>query len=197
MRDQWYGDHRDLVKWGVLLEIARRYDCKHILQVLYFRPSAWSHLEIDGKRVPIEAEVIQHFRSAISISKLKCHVTIELIADEFHNRREYQQVIIDNISKRTKTRNIVFLDPDTGLEPKGKAGLQHVLESELREIWDALDIDDLLVFYQHKTNRNSDPWIDVKKAQFEHALGLADGDAKLAHALGIANDVAFFFAQKI
>jgi hypothetical protein len=37
MRDIWYGDRRDLVKWGVLVELAARHDARHILQVLYPR----------------------------------------------------------------------------------------------------------------------------------------------------------------
>jgi hypothetical protein len=37
MRDKWYVDNRDLVKWGILLRLAERYAAKHILQVLYYR----------------------------------------------------------------------------------------------------------------------------------------------------------------
>jgi len=39
MRDKWYADNRDLVKWGVLLTLAERHAAKHILQVLYYRPT--------------------------------------------------------------------------------------------------------------------------------------------------------------
>ena len=34
MKDEWYGDNRDLVKWGALLELARRFDASCIIQVL-------------------------------------------------------------------------------------------------------------------------------------------------------------------
>ena len=54
----------------------------------------------------------------------------------------------------------------------------------------------MLVFYQHKVNRNAAPWIEPKKAQFEKALGLKAGGAKLAGAPGIASDVVFFYIQK-
>jgi hypothetical protein len=53
-----------------------------------------------------------------------------------------------------------------------------------------------MVFYQHQTNRNGTPWIEPKKKQFERALGVQQGSAKLACALGIARDVAFFFLIK-
>jgi hypothetical protein len=68
----------------------------------------------------------------------------------------------------------VFLNPDTGLEPE-KPSFEHVLESEFSVIWRALDTGDVLVFYQHQTNRNGQPWIHPKKLQFESAIGLASG----------------------
>ena len=49
MRDRWYGDKRDLVKWGVLLNLATDHGAGKILQITYFRPGEWPPLEIDGK----------------------------------------------------------------------------------------------------------------------------------------------------
>ncbi len=196
MRDQWYGDHRDLVKWGVLLEIARSRGCEHILQVLYYRPSTWGDLEIDRQKVELGTEAIRHFRTATSIANMNCDVSIETIEDEFRDRDEYHKLILERIKTREKTRGIILLDPDTGLEPKGRAGLQHVLNKELKEIWESLSIGDVLVLYQHKTGKNIAPWIPIKMKQFSEALGDINAQAKLAHAPRIANDVAFFFAEK-
>jgi len=70
MQDQWYGDNRDLVKWGTLLELAHRYQAKHILQVLYYRPNEWKQILVDGEKVDIAEEVIQHFRNVNSICNL-------------------------------------------------------------------------------------------------------------------------------
>ncbi|WP_157844579.1 hypothetical protein [Dehalococcoides mccartyi] len=33
MKDKWYGDKRDLVKWGVLLTLAKMFSARRILQV--------------------------------------------------------------------------------------------------------------------------------------------------------------------
>jgi len=63
MRDKWYADNRDLVKWGVLLTLAERYAATHILQVLYYRPTEWAQLELDGEQAPLPAAVIRHSRS--------------------------------------------------------------------------------------------------------------------------------------
>src|SRR5262249_17751130 len=48
--------------------------------------------------------------------------------------------------------------------------LNHVLESELAELWAELTIGDVLVFYQHQTNRNGQSWIATKKDQLATAL---------------------------
>jgi hypothetical protein len=55
---------------------------------------------------------------------------------------------------------------------------------------------DFMVFYQHQTNRSGEEWIEPKKLQFERALSIPSGNAKLAQATKIARDVAFFFAEK-
>ena len=57
-------------------------------------------------------------------------------------------------------------------------------------------LNDILVFYQHRTNRNGQEWIDPKRIQFEDALGLPHGNAKIAHGAKIANDVVFFYSRK-
>ena len=195
MRDQWYGDKRDLVKWGVLVELARRHRVMHILQVLYQRPSTWEPLEIDGELVEIPTAVVQHFRSATSVAAIQCTAKVDVVEEIFGDRSDYLKVVLQRIRLRPQVPGIVFLDPDTGLESHSP-GPQHVLNSELTEIWNALRSGDILVFYQHQTNRNGTPWIEPKKIQFEQALGVQKGSTKLARAEGIARDVAFFFIEK-
>jgi hypothetical protein len=195
LRDKWYGDNRDLVKWGVLLELAHRYQASHILQVLYQRPSTWERLEIDGEQVQLPAAVVQHFRNATSVSAMQCSARVDVVSETFGDRSDYLQIVIQRIRLRAQLPGIVFLDPDTGLEPRF-ARPEHVLDSELSEIWEALRSDDIMVFYQHQTNRGGTSWIEPKKAQFERALGVREGSSKVARAPGIAPDVAFFYIQK-
>ena len=195
MRDKWYADNRDLVKWGVLLTLAERHAATHILQVLYYRPTEWAYLEVDGEDVPVPAAVIRHFRRTSAVLAINAPVPIEVVADTFENREEYHRVVVDCIRRRSTTPGIVFLDPDTGLASRTPT-LDHVLESELSTLWAELKAGDVLVFYQHQTNRNGQPWIPEKKEQFERAIGLPAGTAKLARAEKIAQDVVFFYARK-
>jgi hypothetical protein len=195
MRDKWYADNRDLVKWGVLLTLAQRHAARHILQVLYFRPSEWAQLELDGEQIPLPDAVIRHFRRAAAASAIEASAPIEILAEPFEDRDEYHRVVIERIRSRSATPGIVFLDPDTGLE-SGAPSLDHVLGRELSDMWAELKAGDVLLFYQHQTNRNGQPWIAPKKEQFERAIGLPIGAAKVARSVPIARDVAFFYVQK-
>lgn len=196
MRDQWYGDPRDLVKWGVLLHLAQSYSVKRILQVAYLRPSKWGYIEIDGRKHHIPEPVINHFRNVRNILKMPCEARVEVIDSPFEDRGQYKQVIIDAVARQHPS--IVFLDPDTGLEPNGRPGLEHVLNSELEHIWNNMVTGDVLAFYQHQTNRNGQPWIEPKRKQFEKALKLARGRVKVARGSEIAGtrDVAIYYCQK-
>lgn len=86
MRDKWYADNRDLVKWSVLLTLAERHAAKHILQILYYRPTEWAQIELDGEQVPIPAAVIQHFRMAAAAEAIRASAPIEVLTDAFLNR---------------------------------------------------------------------------------------------------------------
>ena len=78
MRDKWYSDNRDLLKWGVLLTLAERYAAKHILQVLYYRPTDWAGIELDGEQVPLPPAVIQHFRRVAAASAIQSSAAIDV-----------------------------------------------------------------------------------------------------------------------
>lgn len=122
-------------------------------------------------------------------------IHIEVFSSPFEDRDQYAGKVEGLLGGFHPC--IVFLDPDTGLQPfHSSPRPEHVLTSELRTIWDKMPIDDILVFYQHRTNRNGRDWIGPKLLQFEESLSLPRGKAKVAHGLKIANDVVFFYAVK-
>ena len=196
MRDIWYGDKKDLAKWGVLLRLAEAYNVTTILQVAYYRPTRWPGLQIDGKPYELPSAVIDHFRKIGNIVKLRSQAKVIVLDAPFEsrNRSGYLQQILVRVGGLPRPV-IIFLDPDTGLEPNGKAGLQHVFQSELLAIWNVLRHDDLLVFYQHSMRSHS--WIEDKQAQFEKALGLEPNGSKVAQGKEMAPGVAFFYSRKV
>ena len=195
MRDRWYGDNRDLVKWGVLLHLAREYGVARILQVAYLRPTSWESLEIDGTSRPIPEAVTRHFRRIQNITGLSARPRIEVLDCPFSDRSTYMAQVSAAVGGTPCETSLVFLDPDTGLAPKNPT-LAHVLEAEVRDIWRAMRPRDVLVFYQHETNKAGQPWVEPKRVQFVSALGPPLGGAKLAWGPKVARDVAFFYCVK-
>ena len=195
MKDEWYGDKRDIVKWAVLLHLAKENGAQRIVQIAYYRPSKWAQILIDEKNKVIPNEVLQHFRNVSNITNMVSNPNIEIINLLLKSRRSYFPEVLKAVEKYRDERKIIFLDPDTGLAPTN-ATLKHVLPSELNDIWQKMQGGDLLVLYQHKTTRKRNHWIEKKRKQFVAAFGIADGAAKIAYGPDIASDVVFFYCQK-
>src|SRR5437867_10009089 len=70
MKDAWYSDKRDLVKWGTLLRLAEIRESPAILQVAYYRPNSWPTIEIDGRNYELPENVTAHFRRISNVRTL-------------------------------------------------------------------------------------------------------------------------------
>lgn len=195
MRDIWYADNRDLVKWGVLLRLAAIFEAVRIIHLAFYRPSEFGKLLIDGREHDIPEEVIAHFRNLRTIGSIGSKVRVTVFDPVFKDRAAHQQAILALLPAFGQERCIIFLDPDTGLEPRTPS-LDHVLAPEVRAIWDKMKSGDVFAFYQHQTNRSGQPWVEPKRGQLAEALGIPIQALKIASGVGIAQDVVFFYTQK-
>ena len=196
MRPEWYGDKRDLVKWTVLLLLAGKFKTERILQITYFRPSVFAKIDVDGKKENIPVEVIDHFRNLQNAKNINTSIKITVFDKIFQDRNDYLKAIKTLLLEHRKEKCVVFLDPDTGLEPNGASNLNHVLETEVREIWKVIKPEDILVFYQHQTNRKGAPWVDQKRSQLANAIGVPKDSVKIVSGFDIAGDVVFYYVRK-
>lgn len=198
MKDQWYGDKRDLVKWGALLILAEQHKAGKILQVAYLRPSTYGTLDIGGQSHALPNSVRDHFRNVRHIRGLRAEppVEIEVVDRPFGERSAYTEAVVQTVVGETEREPwVIFLDPDTGLAPP-KPGLEHVLDEEVVRIWGAMHQGDLLAVYQHQTNRRGDPWIEQKREQLEGVLRLPSGSVRIASGIAIAGDVVLLYCAK-
>ena len=195
MRDKFFADNRDLVKWAILHRLAEIFQAQRILQLAFYRPSEFEKIIIDGQEYDIPQEVIGHFRDLRTVCSLQSDIRVTVFDAFFEDREHYLKEAKNILLQFRKERCVVFLDPDTGLEPQ-KPSLDHVLESEAKAIWEETKSGDIYVFYQHQTNRAGRPWIEAKRGQLERALGLPEHLIKIAQGPQIAHDVVFFYMQK-
>jgi hypothetical protein len=197
MQDKWFADNRDLVKWSVLFRLAEEYKCDTVLQIAYYRPNVFNNILIDGRQHDLPNEVTRYFRKIQNITRIKSPFKIIVFDNELTDDRvEYLNGAIDFLKRNQSKRRVVFLDPDTGLPPLGRTELKHALEQEVKCLYDAMNNNDVFVFYQHQTNRKGESWIPEKRAQLSKALGVEKHHVKLAQGDKIAHDVAFYYAVK-
>ena len=194
MQDTWYGDHRDLVKWGTLIHLARSKRIRKIVQVAFRRPGEQPPLETDEGEVEIPKEVWEHFRDIKLIRGLQEAAGLDIVIVEQpfdpQKRKQYIQHVTESLRTHADAK-VVLLDPDTGIEP-GRATAKHVKVAEIQKIWEALSSGDWLVVYQHAFRDQN--WREKSRIKFAQACGTRG--IKTFQALKIAADVAFFAAKK-
>jgi hypothetical protein len=171
MRDQWYGDDRDVVKWGAIVHLARREKISTVIHVAMYRvdpPPALLATAFGNVEIPVE--VIRHFRSLGDIARLGAvtGLEIELLKQPFTDRVAYFEQVCERISARSAPV-IVFLDPDVGLA-FDIAGPEHVTSTDVSKLFSMLRRGDMLVCYQHA--RRQKDWRGRARRAFANAPGM-------------------------
>ena len=195
MRDQWYGDNRDLVKWGALTHIARRDRISTILQVALYRPNDDFPLLNSSKGlIEIPGEVFRHFRNLDNIHRLSktTGTRIEVFKAPFRDRSAYFEKVRRRIESLNEDSLVVFLDPDTGVAPN-VAGPEHVTADEVRSVFDVMKPGDVLACYQHA--RRQKGWRGDRRRAFTRALGVASQEVEVFES-ELAKDVVLFSVTK-
>jgi hypothetical protein len=196
MRNQWYGDHRDVVKWGVLLHLASEYQLDLLIQVAYLTPDSPVPI-IDWERdnAQITSEVLQHFRDIRHIKELAklAGVQIEVFDHDFKtdSRDKYTEEVVKRIQALDGKPTALLLDPDTGIS-NNRNSSAHVTPEEVTAIWDALRPRDWLVLYQHASRESN--WREKRRETFKAACSGAQV-IQFCSPNG-ARDVAFFAASR-
>jgi hypothetical protein len=198
VRDCWYGDERDLVKWASLVHLAQNSRSDTILQVAFYRPQdEFPKLFLNNEGVPFPAAVYSHFRNLDHIKALEvtsvAGLRIEVFKDRFDGSHEYFAGLAKKIQQLHPRRLIVFLDPDTGIAPK-RTGHKHVGYSELKDVFSELSIGDWLAFYQHRPRRKE--WVSERRKEFADTL-LLPPQQVTTFSSPLATDVVLFAAQKV
>lgn len=192
MRDKYYADNRDIVKWGSALCLARRIKASVIVQVAFYRPDGNQRgLTVSdyAEPQPIAREVIAHFRDLNHIHGLGpgAGLRIEPIMREWTQARDqYVADIIEEI-RTYRSPRVILLDPDTGIAPP-RLTLKHVTSDEIQRIYNALEPGDSLAVYQHRWRDLR--WLDIAKERLARAIKLDPGRILVMSCPAMAQDVA-------
>ena len=193
MKDTWYADHRDLVKWGTLAHLAEKHSLAVIVQVAYLRPGTRAVLLSGKNEVPISPAVWSFFRNVTAVVSLGdlLHRRVVVIDAPFipRRRRQYRQAVVESV-RGVACSKIVLLDPDTGIAPAKPSG-KHVTAEDIAAVWEILQPGDWIAVYQHRSR--SKTWKEDARDRFAAVCG---NNVEQYSAPKIAADVLFLAKRK-
>ena len=198
MRDIWYSDKRDLVKWGGIIHLCHFEQIKVVFHIAYYRENDFPSLSFNGDNVDFPKVVRNHFRNLDDIRRLGAgtEIDIRVFKDVFaHSSRGGYTLKVCNEINKIVNKKIVFLDPDTGIA-SGRCKPEHVRPDEISQIWKSLTSNDIIVFYQHRFWPKEGDWREIRREQFADFCEVEVRNVKTWHAKDIADDVIFFYTQK-
>jgi hypothetical protein len=198
MRERWYGDRRDLVKWSCLLDLATKNQLRRIVYVVCLRADT---TERDTLTQTFGSEITRavwnHFRDLDSSGALaeqlgiQCDIVDQLFPASGDARRLYWDAVSEAVSEGPRP-SLVFVDPDTGLGSSTSG--THVGADELQLVWGLLEAGECLVFYQHAWRVQD--WRNQARRRFAAALDVPEGQVGCIHS-EVSKDVVFLVSQKI
>ncbi len=161
MRDQFYGDRKDVLKWTLALQLAGTE--KRVLYVVMYRANKGSHggdfrtIQSADSRVVIFFEE-ERKRFQLGVARCVRDITrllpgrIELIDHKYEHqeRQEYFDAVSNRLIRRSNgERYVILLDPDNGISGK-RPKSEHVCANELSATRSAMVPGDVLLVYQHQ-----------------------------------------------
>ena len=205
MRNEWYGDKRDLLKWTSLLYLARREGIGRIFQVAMCTDPEPPHFEIQrlgGEPVECRDETTHataHFHQHNDLNGIgalgeRLGINIEVWPEPFTHvgRDAYFDRVYGEI-RVTEPPTVWFFDPDTGIEPQGGANERHVRRVELAAAFELLSLGHYLACYQHAWHVQD--WRGQARARLAEGLGRDENEVEVFTSV-YATDVIVLVVEK-
>jgi len=216
MKNQYFGDVRDLFKYDLIQEIMQQ--SLELRQFSFIPMLTENDDKKDGNNRIIDertekghrpgtqnSELVQYLRKYDEIPrdqkdfteilgyfKKQGMPTIIYGSDGCHQDRYFTQgnrrEYFSDIPGHTLKSALVYVDPDNGLEVKKPSG-KHLRYSEVRTLFERMSDDSLLMIYQHFPRENHAKYINRRVEKLR--------DVTKKNPLWISdNEIIFFFVAK-
>ena len=188
MQNQWFGDEGDFVKYRLLRQIcgitAKADDPRLSLGVVWYKRESknLSYLETRKGGKDYEREDGDLFRTLQAWMQDERSRGVSLMENSFlfpDNTVWFSDLVPNSDGDRDRWLNralatvercgVVFLDPDTGLQPKKGTG-KHVLWKELKKFCEAAPAPTVVV-YQHSRRKKLSNQVEEQTAQIKEQSG--------------------------
>lgn len=185
MKNQYFGDIRDLFKFDLIEKIVLDRQLglnKFLYVIMHTKDNGKGGLKRDFKKVvkdrkpgidnkPLFAEcekqtlipsikrmiggsVTKFFENYISKPLIiECiNDSIDRDTDKYFNETYYDYFErVTKIIRNSSEPTLVFLDPDTGLEPECQKGAEYVSFETVHSLYNSMNSDSIVMIYQHGT----------------------------------------------
>ncbi len=151
MKNQYFGDKKDVFKFGVCLKLLKGLDLERFTWIAMLTPD--DHQDFDW----VDGNLMEFFGWKRDIGKMKSFFDIYcgdiefcLIDREF--KAEERDDYFRNIEEDRLKDALILVDPDTGLESKsiGRNSDQHLTFEELGGLYKKMNGKSILAVFQHR-----------------------------------------------
>ena len=184
MKNQWFGDDADHLKWTGLIYLTQEHSIDHIVYITMLTESYRTVTPLtlldDNAAADhqIANQVSDFFFELKRLSRIddltsQFGITTEIPEIEFnHYRRAAYFCEVTALIQHTDSPCVWFFDPDTGIEAPTRRDPTHIFIEELRAAWNAMTTGDILAYYQHERRRTDENWRTTTRNQFAAAINV-------------------------
>lgn len=189
MKNQYFGDNRDLFKYD-LIEFILNNNKNSSNNRFTFIPMLTKNKGSDGNKIhnPIagrENKVLREFleecrdKNRKNIAEIKTYFNsnhnIQLIIYGEHRKNEYfshknRAEYFKKIDDTLLSNPLIFVDPDNGLEVK-RSNEKHLLYSEVRRLYERMNGNSILMIYQHFPRENHRAYCERRCNELKEKVG--------------------------
>jgi hypothetical protein len=181
VKNQYFGDRRDLFKYDLLLDLVEAHGAGRLTFIPMLTPpdnSGQGRLSQSDcrNRRPVLYEFLQasvasgqrDIRRVREIMRI-FGVDIMPFRDDVWFVPEQRADYFKALPSEYLTRSVVFFDPDIGLETgtasytRSRGPEKYLFYSELKDVWARVSIDSVVVVYQHLQNDATKRVFDVER----------------------------------
>jgi hypothetical protein len=201
MKNQYFGDVRDLFKYDLIQSIIKETDS--INRILYIPMLTKNDERKDGNKIDYnKAKAGTHNEDLVkflcncvksdrrNITELKFYFQLKGIEIDIYNESFFQRNRKSYFSgiKELFSSSLIFVDPDKGLEIK-RSNEMHLLYDEAQFIYNRMDKNSILMIYQHFPRKDHIKYLcgrakELKKRMGDLPIYISD------------NEIIFFFLTK-
>ena len=202
MKNQYFGDNKDLFKYDLALEIMRAGLVEHFtFMPMLTKPDETNHGRKNNRNhastgnkdlMNFLDECIDKGQQDIAhivafFQRYGIDMTIYGNDGYFSNQK--RQSYFAGIGNRLLSRALILIDPDNGLEVKS-SGEKHILYSELKGLYERMDEDSILMVYQYFPRVSHQQYLNGRMQDLKERVC---GDYPMCI---YDSEVAFFFLTK-